>query len=316
MKPRFRPGDRVRVRAVEVPGHTRTPGYLKGRRGVVERFCGLFRNPEELAYGRAGFPEKAVYRVRFPLRTLWPEYAGGPDDILVADLYEHWLDGGPGRATAGGAGTREPPAGAFETSAASASAETQTAYHRRLEVAVRELLVEKGVLTPEELRRQVADTDARTAANGAAVVARAWRDPAFRARMLADARIGCRDCLGIDIGELPRIIAVEDTRAVHNVIVSSLGGSYPRSLIGSPPAWYTSTEYRARVVREPRTVLAEFGTRLPTGMSVRVHDMTADLRVFVIPLQPPNTDGWSEERLARLVTRDMLIGVALPHGIE
>lgn len=308
MKPRFRPGERVRVREVAVPGHTRTPSYLKGGRGVIERFCGVFRNPEELAYGRGGFPEKVLYRVRFALRHLWPEYAGGHDDTLVADLYEHWLEPGPSRAQQRTA-PELPAAGP-----SSSTGEGVSAYHRRLEVAVRELLVEKGVLSEEEIHRQVADTDARTALNGAVVVARAWSDPVFKARLLADARIACRDCLGIDIGELPRMIAVEDAPEAHNMIVSSLGGSYPRSLIGSPPVWFTGHAYRARAVREPRAVLEEFGTTLPPGMSVRVHDLVADLRIFVLPLRPGGTDGWSEERLARLVTRDVLIGLALPRA--
>ena len=116
---------------------------------------------------------------------------------------------------------------------------------------------------------------------------------------------------GIDIGPT-RLIAVENTEAVHNVIVCTLCSCYPRNLLGLPPDWYKAKAYRSRVVREPRAVLREFGTEVPDDVTVRVHDSTADMRYIVVPRRPAGTEGWDRERLAALVTRDCLIGVTLP----
>jgi nitrile hydratase len=140
------------------------------------------------------------------------------------------------------------------------------------------------------------------------MVARAWGDPAYKARMLANGSAAAEE-LGLEVGPL-KLIVVENTPGVHNVIVCTLCSCYPRMLLGIPPEWYKSRAYRSRVVREPRAVLAEFGTRLPEDVDVRVHDSTADMRYMVLPLRPRGTDGWDEERLAALVTRDSLIGVA------
>jgi len=141
------------------------------------------------------------------------------------------------------------------------------------------------------------------------VVARAWVDPAFKARLLADGTAACLE-LGIDIRPT-RLVAVENTPEVHNLIVCTLCSCYPRLLLGLPPDWYKSRAYRARAVREPRAVLAEFGTELPDGVTVRVHDSTADMRYLVIPMRPPGTEQLGEAELAALVTRDSMIGVAL-----
>jgi nitrile hydratase len=183
-------------------------------------------------------------------------------------------------------------------------------YPRRMEIALRELLIEKGIVTADEIRAAVEDMDARTPARGAQVVARAWVDPEFKARLLADANAACAS-LGLDLGasEL-KLVAVENTPEVHNVIVCTLCSCYPRALLGLPPAWYKSFAYRSRVVNEPRAVLAEFGTVLPDDVAVRVHDSTADLRYLVVPMRPANSDGMSEQQLAGLVTRDSMIGVA------
>lgn len=182
-------------------------------------------------------------------------------------------------------------------------------YPRRMEIALRELLIEKGILTADEIRAAVEDMDARSPARGSQVIARAWVDPAFKARLLADANAAC-DSLGLDLGvsEL-KLVAVENTPQVHNVVVCTLCSCYPRALLGLPPAWYKSFAYRSRVVNEPRTVLAEFGTTLPDDVSVRVHDSTADLRYIVVPMRPAGTEGMGEADLARLVTRDSMIGV-------
>jgi len=182
-------------------------------------------------------------------------------------------------------------------------------YHQRMEVAVRELLIEKGVLNAGEIREAVERMDARSPADGARVVARAWVDPAFKARLLADGTAACLE-LGIDIRPT-RLVAVENTPEVHNLIVCTLCSCYPRLLLGFPPDWYKSRAYRARAVREPRAVLAEFGTELPDGVTVRVHDSTADMRYLVIPMRPPGTEQLGEAELAALVTRDSMIGVAL-----
>ncbi len=183
-------------------------------------------------------------------------------------------------------------------------------YWQVMEIAVRELLIEKGHVTPAEIAAQIEAMDARSPANGAAVVARAWTDPAFKQRLLADASAASAE-MGFDIGGL-RLIAVENTGDVHNVIVCTLCSCYPRNLLGLPPDWYKTRAYRSRTVREPRKVLAEFGLDLPDTTQVRVHDSTADMRYIVLPARPAGTEGMSEEDLAALVTRDSMIGTGLP----
>lgn len=183
-------------------------------------------------------------------------------------------------------------------------------YWQRMEIAVRELLVEKGLLTPAEIAAQIEAMEARSPANGAAVVARAWVDPAFKARLLADASAASRE-MGFDIGPL-HLIAVENTAQTHNLIVCTLCSCYPRNLLGLPPDWYKTREYRSRAVREPRAVLREFGLDLPDDVTVRVHDSTADMRYIVLPSRPEGTEGLVEAELASLVTRDSMIGTGLP----
>ena len=182
--------------------------------------------------------------------------------------------------------------------------------YQLMEIAVRELLIEKRILSADEIRRTVEAMDARSPALGARVVARAWADPAFKARLLADGTAACEE-LGITMGGT-NLVVVESTPDVHNLIVCTLCSCYPRMLLGLPPDWYKSRSYRARAVREPRAVLREFGTELADGVTVRVHDSTADMRYLVLPLQPAGTEGWSEEQLAALVTRDSMIGVSVP----
>jgi nitrile hydratase len=183
-------------------------------------------------------------------------------------------------------------------------------YYQAMEIAVRELLVEKGILTADQIRRQVEDMDNRTPLRGAKVVARAWCDPEYKARLLAEGNPALEE-IGLDRGPY-RLVVVENAPTVHNVIVCTLCSCYPRWLLGLPPDWYKSRNYRSRVVREPRSVLREFGLDLADGVTVRVHDSTADMRYLVLPARPSGTEGWSEERLAALVTRDTMIGVAVP----
>ncbi|HET6468802.1 MAG TPA: nitrile hydratase subunit alpha [Geminicoccaceae bacterium] len=185
-------------------------------------------------------------------------------------------------------------------------------WHQALTEAVAALLVAKGVLTTDELRAAIEDLDGRSPAAGARIVARAWVDPAFRARMLADVNAAARE-LGIDTGDI-LIRAVASTPELHNLIVCTLCSCYPRLLLGVPPDWYKARAYRSRAVREPRAVLREFGLELPEGVRVEVHDSTADLRYLVLPLRPAGTEGWSEERLAAIVTRDCMIGTAVPRA--
>ncbi|MCA8928965.1 MAG: nitrile hydratase subunit alpha [Alphaproteobacteria bacterium] len=178
-----------------------------------------------------------------------------------------------------------------------------------LEQALRELLIEKGLLTARQIQQQIDSMDSRGIENGQELVARAWTDPAYKARLIAEPMAVIRD-MGIDMEHQPEVKVVENTDAVHNVIVCTLCSCYPRSVLGIPPAWYKKKAYRARVVVEPRQVLREFGTDLPDTVEVRVHDSTADLRYIVLPQQPAGTEGWSKDALKPLVTRDALIGVA------
>jgi nitrile hydratase len=183
-------------------------------------------------------------------------------------------------------------------------------YFQLMEVSLRELLVEKGVLTEAEIADAVEDMRQRTPERGARVVARAWTDPAFKRRLLEDGTAAC-ESIGLDVPAL-RLVVVENTPTVHNMIVCTLCSCYPRMLLGIPPDWYKSRNYRSRAVSEPRSVLSEFGLHVGEETLVRVHDSTADMRYMVLPMRPAGTEGWSEEQLASIVTRDCMIGVAVP----
>ncbi len=176
----------------------------------------------------------------------------------------------------------------------------------RIGLALRELLMEKGIFTAEEERAVMTRMQEASPGNGAAIVARAWTDPGFRERLLADGTMTLKE-LGHELAPY-EFTVLENTPTVHNVVVCTLCSCYPRQLLGQSPPWYKSKNYRARVVREPRAVLAEFGVDLADGVEVRVHDSTAELRYMVLPERPDHTADWSEEQLAELVTRDSLIG--------
>jgi nitrile hydratase len=176
-----------------------------------------------------------------------------------------------------------------------------------MEIAVRELLVAKGILTADDVRGAIEAMDARTPAQGARVVARAWTNPAYKARLLADGTAAVRE-LGIEMATT-KLIVVENTPGLHNLIVCTLCSCYPRMVLGLPPDWYKSRAYRSRAVREPREILKEFGTVVSQDVELRVHDSTADMRYLVLPERPAGTVGWSEDQLAAIVTRDSMIGV-------
>jgi nitrile hydratase len=177
-----------------------------------------------------------------------------------------------------------------------------------METAVRELLEEKGLIREADIHRQIDVIDSRTPALGARVVARAWVDPEFRARLLADGRAACEE-FGISFHDNTGLIVLENTDTVHNLVVCTLCPCYPRPVLGLPPDWYKLKPYRARAVSEPRAVLAEFGTNIAEDVEIRVSDSTAMVRFLVLPRRPGATESFSEQQLADLVTRDAMIGV-------
>ena len=177
--------------------------------------------------------------------------------------------------------------------------------------ALRELLVEKGVIAREDVRLRMDWLISRSPADGARLVARSWVDPEFKQRLLADARAAALE-LDLDPGPSPVVVALENTETVHHMVVCTLCSCYPKALLGPPPDWYKSVPYRSRAVADPRRVLAEFGVQLEDCVEVRVVDSTADIRYLVIPRRPAGTETLQEEELAALVTRDSMIGVAIP----
>ncbi len=179
-----------------------------------------------------------------------------------------------------------------------------------LERALSLLLVETGVIEEADVQRQMDFMDSRNTALGARVVARAWTDDAFRYRLIERPKETLRAEMDIDLGTLAELEVVENTEENHHIVVCTLCSCYPRNLLGIPPAWYKSREYRSRIVYEPRKVLKEFGTILPANMTVIVLDSTADLRYLVIPRRPEGTESWSTEELVNLVSRDSMIGTA------
>jgi nitrile hydratase subunit alpha len=176
------------------------------------------------------------------------------------------------------------------------------------EAAIRGLLIEKGLVSAEEIRRKIEEWEQKTPADGARVVARAWSDPAYEARLLADANAAVLE-LGIDSSAV-KLVALKNTPRLHHLVVCTLCSCYPRTVLGLPPAWYKTKAYRSRAVSEPRQVLAEFGTVLAPEVELRVVDSTADCRYLVLPLRPAGSESLDEAALAALVTRDSMIGVA------
>ena len=174
--------------------------------------------------------------------------------------------------------------------------------------ALESLAVEKGLVAPETIDTWIEMyRDKVGPMRGARVVARSWTDPAFRARLLEDAGQAIKD-FGYEGHATEHLKAVENDGATHNLVVCTLCSCYPFAVLGMSPAWYRSAAYRSRAVREPRAVLAEFGVTLPEGVAIRVWDSTAELRYLVVPQRPAETEGWDEDRLAALVTRDSMIG--------
>jgi nitrile hydratase len=184
-------------------------------------------------------------------------------------------------------------------------------YEVLLQTAIRELLDEKGIISAAELHRQIDYQDSLTPAIGGKIVAKAWTEPEFKKKLLADPLKAINESFELDITTPLDLVVLENTPKVHNVVVCTLCSCYPRMLLGIPPAWYKSLDYRSRVVVEPRKVLAEFGTVLAEEVEVRVSDSTADLRFLVLPNRPAGTEGMTQAQLAELVSRDSMIGTAV-----
>jgi nitrile hydratase len=184
----------------------------------------------------------------------------------------------------------------------------------KLLIALRGLLAEKGIASSGELTERIALTDQASPAQGARMVARAWVDPGFRKLMLEDGTRAA-EAMGIPMRGAPPLGVLQNTPDTHNLVVCTLCSCYPRAVLGYPPFWYKSAAYRARGVRDPRGLIAEWGTVLPDGIHIQVVDSTADYRWMVLPMRPAGTDGWSEERLASIVREGDMIGVTVPTPI-
>lgn len=189
-----------------------------------------------------------------------------------------------------------------------------------LEIAVRELAIEKGLFTAEDHRKFTEWAEQIGPTGGSRLVAKAWSDPAYKQRVLVEPVAACLD-IGIDWAEptgsgtpsdYMHLRVLENTPSVHHVIVCTLCSCYPRPLLGHSPYWYRSPNYRRRVIRWPRQVLLEFGLSLPSDIEIRVEDSNQKCRFMVLPMRPQGTEGWSEAQLAEIVTRDCMIGIALP----
>ncbi len=181
----------------------------------------------------------------------------------------------------------------------------------KLLAGIRKLLAEKNIASADEIAERIRITDEASPARGAAMVARAWTDPEYKALMLRDGTMAA-EAMGVPMRGLPPLGVLENTEDLHNLVVCTLCSCYPRAVLGYPPFWFKSAAYRARAVRDPRAMLVEFGTNIPDNVKLEVVDSTADYRWMVLPRRPAGTDGWSAERLAALVHEGDMIGITVP----
>ncbi len=182
----------------------------------------------------------------------------------------------------------------------------------KLLAGIRKLLAAKNIATEAEIAERIRITDEASPARGAAMVARAWTDPEYKALMLRDGTMAA-EAMGVPMRGLPPLGVLENTSDLHNLVVCTLCSCYPRAVLGYPPFWFKSAAYRARAVRDPRAMLVEFGTTIPDDVRLEVVDSTADYRWMVLPRRPAGTEGWSVEQLAALVREGDMIGVTIPH---
>jgi len=325
-------GDQVTVRAENfttrwVKPHLRTPGYLYGQTGVIERLCGLFNNPETEAFNLE--PQKQpLYRVRFKQIDLWPDYKGSDADLIDVEIYQHWLIPPQQKSSTSEANVEINPS-VSEIDHKHHEHEHDHVHEQRQEIEQRavdnegppgsvqhlaetliSVLIAKQVVTKEELRRMIEVKESYgVEMKGTQVVLKAWTDSEFKEKLLKDANEALRE---LDISIDVTLIVVENTPKVHNVLVCTLCSCYPRQLLGMPPDWYKARSYRARVPKEPRAVLKEFGTEIAPDVQVRVHDSTADMRYMVLPQRPAGTESFTNQQLLSLINRDSLIGVTIP----
>ena len=319
--------------------HLRVPGYLFGAHGVVERVVGEFPNPEMVAFDVLSDARSPLYRVRFTQASLWKgmerPYDGPDDDTIDVEVYENWLEANSGDSAPGDADVPNPKRAKTNGAGHTHDHEHDHEHLSRAEVeqkavddegepapgqqfaeAVVKLILDKGIVSATELRETIERTESYgTKMEGPRIVARAWTDPEFKKSLLEDANAAVAS-MGIAPGRphaSTKLVVLENTPAVHNFVVCTLCSCYPRSILGMSPGWYKSRSYRSRAVMEPRKLLADLGLTLKEGVAVRVHDSTADCRYMILPLRPEGTDAYSEEDLQKLVTRDSLIGVSVPH---
>lgn len=189
--------------------------------------------------------------------------------------------------------------------------EEKPGYYEILVISIQELLIEKGLIAANDVRKQIELLDSRSPVLGQQLVVRAWTDEAFKKRLLENGNAAAEE-MGITIYDDTVFTVLEDTPTLHHMIVCTLCSCYPRAVLGLPPDWYKSKQYRSRAVKEPRNVLAEFGTIIPDDVQIMINDSTASQRYMVLPLRPNGTENFSNEALEKLVTRDAMIGVTIP----
>ena len=364
--PLFTPSQHVTVLSEQQPvtpltkkPHLRTPGYVHGCTGVIERYCGVFADPSVLAF-RGNQQMQHLYRVRFNQSDLWPTAAldtttpvignagtAGTADTVDVEIFQDWLIASTCTSMADSrthdhshdhshSHEHHEHVGIGKSSSITATESSHTHDHghvhedrftveqnavtkegeETLGMQISRILVLEtqrlGLVSADEITQAIEKVDSLGAhSEGPRIVARCWVDSSFKNIMLSDANAALSQ-LGIQGSNgtaATKLTALQNTSDVHNIVVCTLCSCYPLSILGLSPPWYKSRSYRARMVRQPRIVLAEFGTVVPAEVAIRVHDSTADLRYIVIPERPAGTEGWDEEKLQTLVTRDSMIGV-------
>ncbi|CAK0783031.1 hypothetical protein CVIRNUC_006226 [Coccomyxa viridis] len=348
----YKPGDYVRVKVEDSSvryrkPHLRTPGYLFGVVGRIDAPCiGYVEEPDIDAFHWVEGPMQPTYRITFYQKDLWEGYQGTDNDTLEIEIWQSWLlpsneeefkHQQANRAKLEITNGHKHDHGdhvhdeRMEIEQKAVDAEGDDAERSRLTKALVKCHIDKGVIKAEDLTAMIEELESYGSRGlGARMIARAWSDPKYKALMLKDGASAAAE-LGIEAdgwpanggvtepnGQLAGVLlkVVEDTPEVYNLLVCTLCSCYPISILGMAPSWYKARSYRARSVRDPRGVLKDFGTTVPEGVAIQICDSNADTRFIKIPLRPAGTEGWTEDQLQALVTRDAVIGVRHPKTVE